>query len=92
MSGRETLDSLGQLYREKGCNSDSELPNTPLIVHADRDRLTQVMINLLSNAVKFVPNDTGVVRVKVSANEQHVQVEVIDNGRALTEGVQQCHF
>lgn len=83
---RETLDSLGQLYREKGVALDSELPNTPLIVHADRDRLTQVMVNLLSNAVKFVPNDTGVVRVKVSANEQHVQVEVIDNGPGLTEG------
>jgi signal transduction histidine kinase len=52
---QESMDTLGQLFREKGVMLEGELPEHCPSVLADRDRLTQVMINLLSNAVKFVP-------------------------------------
>jgi signal transduction histidine kinase len=41
------------------------------------------MINLLSNAVKFVPGTTGQVKVRVTADEREVRVEVEDNGPGL---------
>ena len=81
---RETMDSLGQLFRERGVTLKSEIPaHLPLLL-ADRDRLTQVMINLLSNAVKFVPGETGRVIVRVLENDGEVRVEVEDNGPGLT--------
>lgn len=81
---RESLDTLGQLFREKGVSLEGELPEHCPNVLADRDRLTQVMINLLSNAVKFVPGQTGKVHVRLSADDDRVRVEVSDNGPGLT--------
>ena len=86
---RETMESLGQLFREKGVTLEGEIPAQGPVVLADRDRLTQVMINLLSNAVKFVPGETGRVQVRVMANASEVRVEVVDNGPGLT--VEECN-
>ena len=69
------MDSLGQLFREKGVLLTSELPETCPLVMADRDRLTQVMINLLSNAVKFVSGEIGKVHVWLSADDERVRIE-----------------
>ena len=81
---RETMASLGQLFRDRGVTLESEVPAVGPVVLADRDRLTQVMINLLSNAVKFVPADTGCVMVRVMPLGNEVRVEVEDNGPGLT--------
>jgi Na+/proline symporter/signal transduction histidine kinase len=81
---REAMDSLGQLFRDKGVALTSEIPVEGPVVLADRDRLMQVIINLLSNAVKFVPGDGGQVRVAVGSDAGCVRVEVSDNGPGLT--------
>jgi signal transduction histidine kinase len=82
---REAMDSLGQLFRDKGVALESDIPATGPVVLADRDRLTQVMINLLSNAVKFVPGGSGHVHVRVGIDRKGmVRVEVSDNGPGLT--------
>jgi hypothetical protein len=81
---RETMVSLGQIFRDKGVSLESEIPAQGPVVLADRDRLTQVMINLLSNAVKFVRAETGRVMVRVSDDGREVRAEVEDNGPGLT--------
>lgn len=85
---RESMDSLGQLFREKGVALAGDIPEHGPVVLADRDRLMQVMINLLSNAVKFVPGEGGRVSVKVVAEADQVRVVVADNGPGLT--VEEC--
>ncbi|WP_374340811.1 ATP-binding protein [Azonexus sp.] len=81
---REAMESLGQLYRDKGVALAADIPAAGPVVLADRDRLTQVVINLLSNAVKFVPGGSGRVAVRVAAEAGRVRVEVADNGPGLT--------
>lgn len=81
---RESMESLGQLFRDKGVELIAEIPAAGPVVLADRDRLTQVLINLLSNAVKFVPGDGGKVVVKVAEVAGEVRVEVVDNGPGLS--------
>jgi Na+/proline symporter/signal transduction histidine kinase len=81
---RETMASLGQLFRDKGVMLDGDIPASGPVVQADRDRLTQVLINLLSNAVKFVPGGSGRVRVTVGVADGLARVEVADNGPGLT--------
>ena len=85
---RESMESLGQLFREKRVTLEGDIPVQGPIVQADRDRLMQVMINLLSNAVKFVPGETGLVQVRVLSNDSEVRVEVVDNGPGLT--IEEC--
>lgn len=55
-----------------------------LLVTADPQRLTQVMINLLSNAIKYSPNSNKVV-LKVTKNESRsvAKIEVIDFGLGI---------
>ncbi len=58
---------------------------TPLVVHADRTRLKQVLINLLSNAIKY-NRPAGTVSVACAArNEGIVRVTVTDTGEGLTD-------
>ncbi|MBS1140650.1 MAG: ATP-binding region, ATPase-like:Histidine kinase N-terminal [Proteobacteria bacterium] len=83
-TARESMDSVGQLFREKGVLLEGDIPASGPIVLADRDRLMQVLINLLSNAVKFVPGELGCVQVKVGLDGSLVRVEVRDNGPGLT--------
>jgi len=52
-------------------------------VLADPIRLRQVLINLLSNAVKY-NRPGGSVHVAVAADDQGVQIDVIDSGGGMT--------
>lgn len=53
-------------------------------IHADKQRITQVMINLLSNAIKYSPEaDKVIVRVRKSENGQTVKIEVRDFGQGI---------
>ncbi|GAC1479497.1 MAG: hypothetical protein NVS1B4_24100 [Gemmatimonadaceae bacterium] len=62
--------------------------SSELIVHADRDKLEQVLLNLLGNAVKFTPRG-GFVRVRTSVDEtqmpRRVRVHVEDSGIGILE-------
>jgi PAS domain S-box-containing protein len=51
-------------------------------VHADADRLAQVVTNLLSNAIKFSPPD-GEVTVAVEERDQEVRISVRDHGPGI---------
>ena len=58
--------------------------DVPLIVHADRTRLKQVLINLLSNAIKY-NREGGTVTVACSARAGgRVRVTVADTGDGLS--------
>jgi Na+/proline symporter/nitrogen-specific signal transduction histidine kinase len=81
---RETMDSLGQLFRDRGVALEGDIPANGPVVMADKDRLMQVLINLLSNAVKFVPAESGEVHVRIGVDGCMVRVEVQDNGPGLT--------
>jgi hypothetical protein len=61
---------------------DSRIP----LVHADPDRILEVLINLTDNAIKFTEPE-GAVMVKaclVEADEDAVYVSVTDTGRGIT--------
>jgi PAS domain S-box-containing protein len=52
-----------------------EAPSDAVVVHADADRVAQVLANLISNALKYSPSDQPVnVRVSVTATEALVAV------------------
>jgi signal transduction histidine kinase len=59
-------------------NVEPDLP----VLHADPDRLQQVVWNLLSNAVKFTPTD-GTVRISARRNGSSIDIEVSDTGAGI---------
>jgi two-component system sensor histidine kinase VicK len=61
---------------------DLDVPDEPVIVNADRDRIAQVIGNLLSNAIKYSPSG-GRVRLLLTANERNAQLSVVDEGMGI---------
>lgn len=60
----------------------SELPKA--FLHADSDRLMQVLANLISNAVKYSPTG-GKVEVLISRIANRIKVSVTDHGDGVPE-------
>jgi len=61
-----------------------DLPGEPLLVRADRRRVSQVIGNLLSNALKYSPNG-GAVSVSAERRDGRFVVSVADEGIGIPE-------
>jgi two-component system clock-associated histidine kinase SasA len=68
-----------------------DVPETPLSVRGDKDRLTQVLLNLLDNAIKFTPGK-GEIKVSAFKSGNEVIVEISDTGQGITEAQQKRLF
>ncbi|NIC43420.1 sensor histidine kinase [Aquabacterium sp. A08] len=89
---RQCAQTTAELLRERGAQLRLELPEAPVTVRADADRLTQVMLNLISNAAKFVPAGRGQVTVRLGTDATGATVEVQDNGPGVPPEQQQLVF
>jgi signal transduction histidine kinase len=59
---------------------ETSAPEDIPAVHADADRLRQVILSLVDNAVKYSAND-GVIRLSARAKGQNrVEIQIQDNG------------
>jgi signal transduction histidine kinase len=61
---------------------DLHLHETPLLVQADRSRITQVVANVLSNAVKYSPSG-GTITVGAAPSELGARIWVDDEGTGI---------
>jgi len=80
---RHAQQTTAETFRERGARVDLDLPDALPILHADRDRLLQVLLNLLSNAAKFVPEGRGRVLVTLRGGAHAATIEVSDNGPGI---------
>jgi signal transduction histidine kinase len=80
---REVVETACEAYRSlaeaNGLVLVLDVPDVPLPVHVDRDKMRLVIDNLLSNAVKFTQWG-GRVRVNAARRGRHVEVAVSDTG------------
>jgi signal transduction histidine kinase len=88
----EAVSTTSQLLREGGVVLALDLPDCVPPVHADRDRLMQVMLNLISNAVKFCDPVAGRIEIALRVLPDALQVDVHDNGPGVAEAHQEVIF
>ncbi len=70
-----------------------EAPKQVAPVHADRERVAQVLSNLVENAVKYgTPNEASRVSVRVIEAPHALRVEVTDEGPGVPESEQDRIF
>ena len=79
----DAVAAMGQLFKERGIQVDTRLPEHVPDVGADLDRIIQVMLNLLSNAVKFCDSANGRIEIALSERDGFVRVDVRDNGQGV---------
>lgn len=76
------LETTIPLMEQRGQRLHLALPETPVMLHGDLVRLTQVFANLLVNASKFT-QDGGEISVGARLAGNQVRVWVKDNGRGI---------
>jgi two-component system phosphate regulon sensor histidine kinase PhoR len=63
---------------KKGCES-------PLIVHADKEKIQQVLLNLLENSIKYGKTDGNIVASMYKTDGKHILIELSDDGIGINE-------
>jgi Na+/proline symporter/nitrogen-specific signal transduction histidine kinase len=76
----QAVQTTTEMFHARGAAITLTVPPTPVVLRADPDRMTQVLLNLLSNAAKFVPVPGGRVGVVMTAAPGQLRVAVQDNG------------
>lgn len=89
---RETVDISGLLHevehqfgykgQQKAISLDVRLPNEPLLVSGDHNRLKQVFVNLVDNAYKF-SRESGRIELSAVKQERVLQISVADTGEGI---------
>jgi len=79
----DALAATASLFAERGIAVEALLPTHMPRVHADRDRLIQVIVNLLSNAAKFTAAVQPRVLVEARMLPDAIEVSVADNGPGI---------
>ncbi len=81
---REAVEIFRPLARTKSLSLSLDIPNAPLRVTADRDRMFQVLSNLLTNAIKFSAVKGGIT-VEATRSGHDIEVTVQDEGPGIRE-------
>ena len=79
---QDALDSLGGLTKRRPI--DVEPSERSVTASVDAEIVRRVISNLVTNAVRFTPAE-GAIRLRTSAGDGAVRVEVEDSGRGIPE-------
>ena len=82
---KDALDLVRPLAIEKNVSISPDIAlRCDHHVHADRQRLKQVLLNLLSNAIKFNRSGGSVVLSCEETEDRRLRMEVIDTGSGIS--------
>ena len=68
------------IYNQKGVNH-------PILVEADKERITQVLSNILNNALKFTDKGQIIINANESNNKKDIIVNVADTGSGINKDI-----
>jgi signal transduction histidine kinase len=80
---RRVIISFERRIDEKNIQVEVDMPDTPLYVNADQNRINQVISNLVDNAIKFTPRESGLLSLSLRAAGGRVICRVADNGAGI---------
>jgi CheY-like chemotaxis protein/two-component sensor histidine kinase len=79
---RDAVEASRPQVERAGHRLDVTLPDTPLVVHGDAVRLTQVLTNLVNNAAKYT-DAGGRIELVAQCEGPTALLRVRDNGRGI---------
>jgi len=81
---RDVVEQIGKKAADQRLDLSLRTSELPLVVHADREKLTWVLFQLVDNAIKFTPSG-GSIHLDLIKNSDFVQVKVSDTGIGIPE-------
>lgn len=80
---QDVLFHLSDRAAAKSLQIETDIPNDLPTIHADHERVRQVLMNLLDNAIKYTP-EGGTIRFSgLHRTTQKIQVSVSDTGPGI---------
>lgn len=79
---REVIGIVQPLAKARSIQITAPSSTATVFVHADGQRLRQVLLNLLSNAIKY-NNDGGCVEISLEDMDGRYRIHVADNGPGI---------
>ncbi|MBI3165611.1 MAG: HAMP domain-containing protein [Chloroflexi bacterium] len=79
-----TLKRLSPQATAKRITLRSNLPADLSLIHADEDRITQVLVNLTANAIQYTPED-GEVTLSAARHGDEIHISVKDTGIGIPQ-------
>ncbi|MBD1379836.1 cell wall metabolism sensor histidine kinase WalK [Metabacillus arenae] len=73
-----------EMTKKQHVTFNRQLPEQPLYVDIDTDKITQVLDNIISNALKYSP-EGGEVTFKIDILKEHLQISVQDQGVGIPQ-------
>ncbi|UQA61006.1 hybrid sensor histidine kinase/response regulator [Polyangium aurulentum] len=77
------VETASPLLEQRSHELAMNVPTTGLLVHADEDRLVQVVANLLSNAAKYTP-PRGKIEVEGRRAGEEIALTIRDSGMGIS--------
>src|SRR5690606_6841824 len=81
----EVVDSLEYEAKKKEVLLEVQEKQKPIMVQADKVRISQVLTNLIFNAILYSNKQNAKVRIKFYDLGENVLVEIADNGQGIPE-------
>ncbi len=81
---RQTLIKFEMIITPKNIDVSLNIPEGKVVVNADKDKISQVLINLINNAVKFTPED-GKLVIDITVKKDKAYISVENSGPGIDE-------
>ncbi len=88
---RDAVEATRSVFQESSHQLTVRVPERPVFVYADANRLTQVFVNLLNNAAKYTPRE-GRVELRAHQQGSDVVITVSDSGIGIPADKIDCVF
>ena len=83
---RETFESISIMAEQKNIRcSIKKGCESPLLVYGDKEKIRHVLVNLVENSIKYGKQNGTIVASMYKTDEQHVLVEISDDGVGIPE-------
>ena len=82
---RECIEELTPQAAEKQLSLLFECQDNTLTVHADADKISQILINLIVNAIKYTPHEGSISVTLSRLDVQYARLTVEDTGEGISE-------
>lgn len=81
---RQTIIKFEMIITPKNIDVSLNIPEGKVVVNADKDKISQVLINLINNAVKFTPED-GKLVIDITIKKDKAYISVENSGPGIDE-------
>jgi signal transduction histidine kinase len=83
---KEAIEDAKKHLAKESIGLVAQLPEMPIVIKADRQKIMQVLTNLLNNAIRFT-RPRGTIIVSTETDQNNIKVIVKDSGTGISDDV-----